>query len=408
MTLSEIVLHSVVVLLIMDFLVWLYALKSLLASLQVVIDNRTRWENCRSRSSVCVVIPARNECENIRKCIVSIEEQSLNPVRIVVVDDQSDDCTAKVVEELKSRYHNLHYIRIDRVPEGWLGKNYACFSGFEVCRDSDIVVFIDADTHFVDPKALEVLVCGAEQGVISSFVPRFECSSSLCKLFEIAFTTLSHAFLGFDKVSNPTKRLAWFFGCCWAIRTNIYQLLGGHSAVRGSVVEDKAIAVKAKALNIPITVTWGVDKVSTKWYNTIRENYSAVKRILLEYSLNRGKAILGSALIALGYYLPLVGLITSILIQQQILKLILVSVSLLTLTALEVPHIITANRFDYPMHLALISFIFIIVVSAALVSGMKTKTVEWKGRGIDMVRSQVSQPSSVLSTEPVHIIDQVS
>src|SRR5215831_11940100 len=61
---------------------------------------------------VTVVIPARNEEQNILKCLTSIQKQTypFDLFEVIVVDDDSEDNTAGVVESFPLQ--NLRLIRL--------------------------------------------------------------------------------------------------------------------------------------------------------------------------------------------------------------------------------------------------------------------------------------------------------
>ncbi|MGH9654915.1 MAG: glycosyltransferase family 2 protein, partial [Bryobacteraceae bacterium] len=48
------------------------------------------------------MIPARNEAETIGSAVASLLAQELSPVKIVVVDDESTDGTAKIAQAAAS------------------------------------------------------------------------------------------------------------------------------------------------------------------------------------------------------------------------------------------------------------------------------------------------------------------
>lgn len=59
-----------------------------------------------------IIIPARNESENIEKCIQSILAQSYPLYEIIVVDDHSTDNTAHLVSELAKQFPQIQLIHL--------------------------------------------------------------------------------------------------------------------------------------------------------------------------------------------------------------------------------------------------------------------------------------------------------
>src|SRR5688572_25432973 len=60
----------------------------------------TADESQRSRSGLCVVIPARNEAVLIARCVSSVIAAGISPADIFVVDDASTDRTIDVLRQL--------------------------------------------------------------------------------------------------------------------------------------------------------------------------------------------------------------------------------------------------------------------------------------------------------------------
>ncbi len=61
---------------------------------------REKSEERNIYPKVCVVIPAKNSSKYIRKTIFSLKQQTIQPVRIIVVDDGSSDNTAEIARSL--------------------------------------------------------------------------------------------------------------------------------------------------------------------------------------------------------------------------------------------------------------------------------------------------------------------
>jgi cellulose synthase/poly-beta-1,6-N-acetylglucosamine synthase-like glycosyltransferase len=109
--------------------------------------RRVRNEPHPIATSVAVLLPLRNETENIFPLITSLQEQTgLADVKFYCLDDQSsDDTFDKLIAATKgdARF-SLHCGEI--LPEGWIGKPFALQQVFEIST-SEIVVVIDADVR---------------------------------------------------------------------------------------------------------------------------------------------------------------------------------------------------------------------------------------------------------------------
>ncbi len=80
---------------------------------------------------VSAIIPARNEEDAIARAVESVAVQP--EIReVIVVNDQSTDGTAAILTELTTRIPKLKILNVDRLPDGWVGKNYAISLGASV------------------------------------------------------------------------------------------------------------------------------------------------------------------------------------------------------------------------------------------------------------------------------------
>src|SRR5437764_13496829 len=80
---------------------------------------------------LAVIVPARNEIDNIEACLAGLSAQrGLTPrSAIIVVDDASQDGTAQAVARAARRDPRIELIDSGGLPEGWLGKPPACWRG---------------------------------------------------------------------------------------------------------------------------------------------------------------------------------------------------------------------------------------------------------------------------------------
>jgi cellulose synthase/poly-beta-1,6-N-acetylglucosamine synthase-like glycosyltransferase len=96
---------------------------------------------------VSVIIPARNEAENIAQCIQSVMNQTYPSelFEAIVVDDCSDDNTADIVDELTTIHPNLKLLRLDPQDSPNISpKKYAIRTGI-AHSTGEIVLTTDAD-----------------------------------------------------------------------------------------------------------------------------------------------------------------------------------------------------------------------------------------------------------------------
>ena len=204
---------------------------------------------------VSVVVPARDEERSLPTLL-----RSLPPgADVVVVDDGSADATAAVAAAAGARV-----VAAGDVPEGWIGKSWACARGV-AGTGGPTVVFVDADVRFADGGLEGVAEAVATHGGLVSVQPFHEPGrpvEQLAQLFNVVSFAATDAGSPLGRRRGPTGA----FGPVLATSRVDYQAVGGHEAVRGSVVDDVAIAERYRAAGLPVAVLAGGAAVRFRMY----------------------------------------------------------------------------------------------------------------------------------------------
>src|SRR5260370_3490077 len=103
---------------------------------------------------VSVLVPARIEARRIGPCLQSLLAQDYPRFECIVLDDQSDDGTAALVQELGFSTDPAAQFRLVAgrpLPPNWIGKPWACHQLSQVAH-GEFLLFTDADTvHHTSP-----------------------------------------------------------------------------------------------------------------------------------------------------------------------------------------------------------------------------------------------------------------
>ena len=138
-----------VVLLAVHAAIWIITLSNL------VYLRRRRPVPVKADPFVSILIPARNEAENLSRLLPTILQQSYGRFEIVVFDDESTDRTAEMVQQLSD--HRVHLLEGSGPPQGWLGKVAALHSAARHAT-GDIYMFLDADSELTTEDSLRNIV----------------------------------------------------------------------------------------------------------------------------------------------------------------------------------------------------------------------------------------------------------
>lgn len=214
---------------------------------------------------VSAIVPARNEEENIEAAVKSLAAQA-QIIQIIVVDDQSTDRTATILERLTAEIPQLTISQAGELPAGWMGKNHALDVGAQLAT-SQWLLFTDADTVLL-PGAIERAMEDARRhsaALISYSPEQITRGAPESALIPFIYCRLARKF-SFDNVNDPSSRAAAANGQFILIRREVYEKIGGHRAVAGVVLEDVALACRVKQSGFHIYFAQGQGIARTRMY----------------------------------------------------------------------------------------------------------------------------------------------
>jgi chlorobactene glucosyltransferase len=222
--------------------------------------------------SVSVVVPARNESLNITACLRSLGDYDYPDFEVIVVDDRSDDDTyAKARAVAQESRASIHVVSGEELPEGWLGKPWACWQGIQRAR-GQVLLFTDADTEH-GPELLRRAVAGLaeEQADLLTVVGRQVMGSFWERLIQPQiFLMMLARFPDFERTArNDRWRDAIANGQFLLFPRASYEVIGGHEVVRAEVAEDLALAQVIKREGLRLRIRSAEDALSTRMYRSL-------------------------------------------------------------------------------------------------------------------------------------------
>jgi hopene-associated glycosyltransferase HpnB len=198
--------------------------------------------------SVVAVVPARNEADVIARSVGSLLAQDYpGPFRIVLVDDQSEDGTAKAARKLAGA-DKLEIVSGSPRPAGWAGKVWAMKQGTETAGTPDYIWFTDADIDH-KPDNLRSLVARAEQKhlVLTSLMVKLHCKRFVEAYLIPAFVFFFDMLYPFAWVNEPKNRTAAAAGGCMLVKRGALEAAGGVDVIAGEIIDDCALGRALKA-----------------------------------------------------------------------------------------------------------------------------------------------------------------
>jgi glycosyltransferase involved in cell wall biosynthesis len=217
-----------------------------------------------------VIIPARNEEQNLAACLQSLVAQSDDVFQLgrdwdlIVVDDHSLDKTS----EIARGFPGVSVIQAAKLEKGWTGKNNAIWTAARKARGRWIL-FTDADTvHEPGDLHRAMHEASRHKAGLLSYSPRQIVSGFAQRiLMPLVFSELAMAYPP-AKVSDPNQRIAAANGQFLLVEREAYRRLGGHAAVADRVLEDVELAFLAKRRKVGLRFRYAPDALSTRMYRT--------------------------------------------------------------------------------------------------------------------------------------------
>ena len=240
---------------------------------------------------VTVIIPARNEAANIAQVVRSLAHQQ-GIREILVVDDESGDRTGEILAALEVEIPLLRTLRVESLPEGWLGKTHAAAQGARAAT-GDWLLFTDADTeHFPGSLAELVQRAEVERADLLSLSPGQETLTWWEKsVIPLVYVKLASLFR-FEEVSDPSSAAAAANGQYLLVRREIYERCGGHEAVKSETLDDVELARRIKASGGKLLFLPGARWVRTRMYHSFGEMWQGwAKNLYLLYGGNVSKML---------------------------------------------------------------------------------------------------------------------
>ena len=233
---------------------------------------------------VSIIVPSRNEEKNLPPLLTSLESLDYKRYEVIVVDDNSTDQTFAVA----SGYQFANVVRAPAKPDGWAGKNWACWQGAGIAK-GELLLFTDADTvHARDSLRKAVAAFEAERAEIMSAPPFHECRNFWEKLLG-AFHLFPLIVTSYRQ--KPSSERLFAIGQYLMFTSESYRALYGHSAVKASLAEDIDLAHLWRHQGCRYLVYPYSGLYSVQMFGSFREFWNGWRRLL---RLGLGRSHIGS------------------------------------------------------------------------------------------------------------------
>lgn len=254
---------------------------------------------------VSVCIPARNEAENIGACVERVLGCGYANVEVLVYDDQSTDGTPEILAGLMARDPRVKRVPTAALPEGWNGKQHACWRMSEAAA-GEWMLFTDADVRLV-PGAIGASVAAAARlnaGLISAFPRQVVGSVGEALLVPMIFFVLL-SYLPFPRMrrSNDPATSA---GCGQFLFVSraAYGASGGHAAFRDSMHDGIKMPRAVRRAGMHTDLIDGTHLAECRMYRGFGAAWRGFTKNAYEGLGSMGLLVFATVLHVVGHLLP--------------------------------------------------------------------------------------------------------
>jgi chlorobactene glucosyltransferase len=251
---------------------------------------------------VSIIVPARNEQDNIERCLLSLLHQDYPNFEVIVVDDNSTDNSLKIIQEIKGRIRGsgedkplprdrLKIISLTEKPDKWTGKTWASEQGY-LHSSGNILLFTDADTCYMSRDAiLQTVSYMLKQNLdVLTGLPLIELRDFWSKITMPLWNHFS-ILLGANTgaMNNPKTKVAYIVGGFFLISKKVLEEIGTFQSVRNAIHEDAELGSRVKNAGYSIRIVRIDNGVSGLWSRDLQTLWYGIKRTFVP--MNKWKVL---------------------------------------------------------------------------------------------------------------------
>ena len=299
-----------------------------------------------SRTSVSLLIPARNEERSIGASLNAALASEEVDLEVIVLDDGSDDRTAEIVREYMVRDARVHLHTVPAPPPGWCGKQFAC-SVLATLASHDTLCFCDADVRLA-PQGIHRMLAFLDQSgaaLVSGFP--FQETGTIAE--KMCIPLIHFLLLGFLPIwaMRRTSDPAFAAGCGQLIlaRRDEYEQAGGHAAIRDSRHDGITLPKAFRRAGLMTDLCDATTVASCRMYRNAGEVFNGLLKNATEGIATPVRIVPFTILLVGGQVLPII-LLLAALHQGQ--NNSVMAVARLATAMSYLPRMLAALRFGSP------------------------------------------------------------
>jgi chlorobactene glucosyltransferase len=253
-----------------------------------------------------IIVPARNEEQNIENCIKSLLAQNYPRFEVIAIDDNSTDNTLNILMALKEKISQsessskqslpssasllasstsstrLQVVSLKDKPGDWKGKTWAMQQGYLQSK-GDTLLFTDADTTYISADAILLTLSYMEKERLDALTSIFFSdlrdfvSKTIMPLWDIFLIIFGR---DASKMNDPDSKVAYLLGAFIMIKRKVLEDIGTFESVRDAIQEDKVLGEHLKYTGFKVKIIKAYDLISALWSRDAYTLWYGIERTL--------------------------------------------------------------------------------------------------------------------------------
>ncbi|MCP4503328.1 MAG: glycosyltransferase [Deltaproteobacteria bacterium] len=191
--------------------------------------------------SVSAIVPLCGRIRDVERAVHSLLAQEAVQMQVILVEDGAPDAEHKKAEVLAKQDPRVLLLKTKKRPVGWVERNYALELG-QGRAEGDFLLFTDGDVIHTRRSVRRAIWVMQENKLDHlALKPRLELSGLWQRMLKPMYFLLCELRLLDARAVDPTSEVGAGVGAFNLVNAESYRLRGTHAALRGSLVEERAL-----------------------------------------------------------------------------------------------------------------------------------------------------------------------
>lgn len=260
----------------------------------------------KNQPLVSVLIPARNEEDNIKNCIESFLNQTYKNYEILVLDDNSTDNTYKIVESYTKKYPGkIKLFSGKPLPPTWRGKSFAMQQLINYAK-GEYFLFTDADTtHSKNSISLMMSnIIHHKADLVSGYIGQktktFGEKITIPLIYLLTGLVIPLWMNQRSKLSIFSTAIGQFIG----VKASSFKAFGGYEKVKNYTTEDVYLAREMKKAGFKTVFVDFKDAAECRMYTNYDQSVRGISKNIFDF-LGKNSFVMAFVVLAIFVFLLL-------------------------------------------------------------------------------------------------------